>query len=686
MKRRIFSALAVLAVLAPAAAIAQSKGVNKDYMDTSVSPCADFYRYANGHWLDTAVIPASYTGIGAGREIADRNQEALYKVLENAKASVATEKDPTLKKLGELYAVLMDSTRADAEGATPLADMLKHVNALTKETLPAEFAHAAATGAGGGRWGGAGFPFRLSPEADPKQSTMTIAQLFQGGIGLPDRDYYFRKDPKSDTLRRDYVAYMSRMFQLAGAAPAKADADAQTVMALETALAESSMTRVEMRDPQKLYNKISVKQLGALAPAVDWSAYFKAVGLPALASATATVDVSQPAFMRQFNALLTNTPIETWRAYVRWNYLRDAAPWLGQKFYDESFAFMSKFTGTKVPQPRWKRASQAVDGAMGEALGKAYVEANFPPSSKTRMLELVNNLIASCNDRIEHLTWMGPATKERAKKKLHAIMKKIGYPDKWRDYSKLAIDPRRPAIENLQHCREFETRRQLATIGKAPDRTEWGMSPPTVNAYYNPSFNEIVFPAGILQPPQFDPTVDDAVNYGAIGMVIGHEITHGFDDEGRQYDDVGNLTDWWTPEDAENFEARAQKVVDQYNGYVAVDTLHVNGRLTLGENIADLGGLTIAYYAWKRSLVGKPAPPPIDGFTPEQRFFLGYAQAWRRKLRPELTRTTTLTDPHSPAVWRVNGPVSNMREFQEAFGCKSGDAMVRAADLRATIW
>ena len=686
--RRILSILAALAIVAllPASVLAQSKGVNKDYMDTTCQPCKDFYRYANGKWIDTAEIPASYTGIGAGREIFDRNQEALYRVLEKARAKAATETDPTLKKLGDLYTVLMDSTRTNSEGAAALAETMKRLDGIkTKEDLRKEFSRAVSMGVGAG-FVGAGLPFTFGAEPDPKQSTMTLGQIFQGGLGLPERDYYFRTDGKSDTLRQDYLAYMGHMFQLAGDSPEAAAAKAKQVMALETTLAESSMTRVAMRDPQKLYHKISVKDLGQLAPTIDWSAYFTEVGVPALAKPAAMVDCSAPGFVRQVGIQVDQTPIDVWRAYLEWHYLRAAAPWLDQKFFDESFAFQSKLVGTKSPLPRWKRASGAVDASMGEALGKAFVEENFPASSKARMVELVNNLQGAYRERIDQVTWMSPATKKQAVVKLDAIMKKIGYPDKWRDYSALQIDVKAPAIVNLWRAQAFESRRDLAKIGKAPDRTEWGMTPPTVNAYYNPQFNEIVFPAGILQPPQFDPNVDDAVNYGAIGMVIGHEITHGFDDEGRQYDSLGNLKDWWTDEDAKQFTARAQKVVDQFNGYVAVDTLHVNGKLTLGENIADLGGLTIAYHAWQRSLKGKPAPQSIDGFTPEQRFFLGYAQGWRRKLRPELIRLATLTDPHSPANWRVNGPTSNMREFQKAFGCKAGDDMVRPDDVRAEIW
>ena len=672
--------LAVLLAL-PSLAFAQGMphGLQRAYMDTTCAPCRDFYRYSNGAWIDKATIPPSYNVVGAAREIADRNQEALKRVLDRVGANAAKEKDPTLKKLGDLYNAAMDSTRADKEGAAPIQPELQKIAAInSKADLINECARLTSLGMGR--------PFRFGREPDRKNSTQNIGQVIQGGLSLPERDYYFRTDPKSDTTRRALMTYMSTTFQLLGDSPDQAADAASRVFKLETALAESSMTRVAMRDPQLLYHKITVKELGALTPGIDWNSYFTGAGVPSLASPDAPIDVSTPKFMRQVAAQLDATPLATWKDYLRWSVANEAAPWLGSKFFDANFAYQSVLNGQKVPQPRWKRAAAVVDGAMGEALGRAYVQTEFPPSSKKRMVELVNNLQAAYAERINAAPWMSAETKAQALKKLNAILKKIGYPDTWRDYTALNIDPKAPIATNLANARAFETKRRLDQIGKPVDRTEWGMTPPTVNAYYNPSVNEIVFPAGILQPPQFDPAVDDAVNYGAIGMVIGHEITHGFDDQGRQFDAVGNLTDWWTADDAKNFKERAQKVVDEYNGFVAIDTLHVNGQLTLGENIADLGGLTIAYHAWERSLKGKPHPKPIDGFTAEQRFFLGYSQAWRRKVRDESLRTQVLTDPHSPAIFRVNGPIQNMKEFQDAFHCKAGDAMVAADNVRAVIW
>jgi putative endopeptidase len=682
MLSRPLTATALLFALAfPALAAAGTLPVptpNPAFMDTSCAPCRDFYQYANGAWLQTAEFPPSYNGIGAGREMADRNQEALRSVLERTSANAATEKDPTIKKLGLFYSLLMDSARADREGAAPLLETLARIAALrTPADLRKEFAHASVVGLRGG------LPFRLDPEPDPASSRNTIGQVSQGGLGLPDRDYYFRTDEKSKNLRAEYVAFMSKTFQLLGDPAEVAAKKADAVMKLETALAESSLTNVQQRDPKALYHKMTVRELGVLSPGFDWVAYFGEAGVPALASASASLDVSMPGFVRQFSSLLATTPMETWRNYIEWHYATSGMGWMGQPFFDAAFAFQSKMMGSKAPLPRWKRASRVVDNAMGEALGKAYVEENFPASSKARMVELVNNLQAALRDRIASRPWMSATTKAQATTKLNAILKKIGYPDKWRDYSKLEIDPSLSAVANMERASEFDRRWQLSFIGKPVDRTLWGMSPPTVNAYYNPSYNEIVFPAGILTPPQFDPRVDDAVNYGAIGMVIGHELTHGFDDQGRQYDADGNLKDWWTAEDSRKFDALADQVVEQYNAYVAVDTLRHNGRLTLGENIADLGGLTIAFRAWQLSLKGKPSPV-IGGFTGEQRFFLGFAQAWRSKVRPEMLRMMALSDPHSVPYWRVNGPLSNMDEFRNAFGCKAGDAMVRPGQI--TIW
>ncbi len=671
----------VLLVLPAVAPLAAQHGVTRAYLDTTCAPCTDFFGFANGAWLKTAQIPASYSGTGAGRELHDRNTETLRGVLEAAAAAAAadTTHDPMLQKLGAFYGSCMDSVAIERAGATPIADELRRIDSLrTPRDLQRELARfnrmqifAA---------------FSFAAEADPKQSSRNIGQLYQAGLGLPDRDYYLKTDPASDSLRQQYVAHVARTLALLGEPDSTAQLHAQQVMTFETALAESSMTLVAQRDPNAVYHKMTVRDLQALAPALDWPAFFVAVDVPLLGSAGAALDVSQPAFIRLVSARVATMPLDEWRVYLRWQLANALAPSLSSPFFNEDFGFQSVLWGVKEPLPRWKRCAAATDEAMGEALGKAYVAMQFSAAAKARVLEMVNNLQAALAARILRLDWMSDSTKIQAYAKLDAVLKKIGYPDVWRDYSALEIQAAWPYATNVQRGREFEQRRQLAKVGHPVDRTEWGMSPPTVNAYYNPSLNEIVFPAGILHPPYFDPAADDAVNYGAIGSVIGHEMTHGFDDQGRQYDAQGNLRDWWTANDARRFTDRAQRVVAQFNGYVAVDTFHINGQLTLGENIADLGGLTIAYYAFEKSLQGKPRPPAIDGFTAEQRFLLGFAQGWRNLTRPEAIRLRTLTDPHSPPRWRVNGSVSNLTEFARAFGCKAGDGMVRPDSVRADVW
>ncbi len=670
----LVSTLLVLGL--PALAAAQDPGPRRAYMDTTCAPCKDFFQYANGTWLATVQIPPAYPAMGMGREIFDRNQETLTRVLGRLASEAGEQKDATLQKVGWLYAALMDSARADREGLAPVQADLARIDGLrTKEDLRREFARVS------------GFsPFAFSTEADPGQSTMNIGQVSQGGLGLPDRDYYFRTDAKSEDLRTFYVGHVARVLELQGMAPDQAKDAAGRIMKLETALAESSLSVTEQREPEKLYHKMTVKQLQALAPAIDWVAFFSESGVKSMAGPSAPVDVSMPAFTRRLSRLIETTPIADWRLYLRFHTVRGDLPWLGQAAYAEAFAYSAKLTGQKAPSPRWKRAANIMDNAMGEALGKAYVATEFPPSSKARMVELVNNLRAALKERIETRPWMGEATRKQALVKLDAILQKIGYPDKWLDYSALKIDPQGSADAGLRRAQEFERVRQLAKIGKRVDRNEWQMSAATVNAYYNPPTNEICFPAGILQPPMFDPKADDAANYGAIGAVIGHELTHGFDDQGRKYDAQGNLKDWWTEQDGKEFEARTQKLVDQYDGYVVEDTLHVNGRFTLGENLGDLGGITVAYEAWKLSLKGKPAPPTIGGFTPEQRFFLSFAQIWRNVYRPELTRLVSLTDPHSLPRWRVVGTLGNVPEFARAFGCQSGDAMIITPEKRTDVW
>jgi putative endopeptidase len=669
--------IALLAALCPLApALAQTHGPNPAYMDTTCAPCRDFFQYANGTWAATTQIPASYAAYGAGREVYDRNQAVLQRLLVQLAATAEREKDPDQRKVGWLYRVLMDSTRADREGLAPMRADLDRIAAIrTVADLGREFANED------------GFaPFAFGAEVDPKESSRNIGQLYQGGLGLPERDYYFRTDEKSVGQRNDYTAHVARVLGLLGEPAAQARTDADNILKLETALAESSLSVNDQRDPDRVYHKLTVRKLQALCPAVDWVAFFGAAGVKVLASPTAMLDVSIPGFMRQLDAQLTATPIETWKAYLRFHTVRPYLAWLGQAAFDENFSYTSRLTGQKVPQPRWKRASATVDNALGEALGKAYVAVAFPPSSKAKMTELVNNLRRTLEERIETRPWMEETTKKQAVVKLAATIQKIGYPDHWRDYGALVIDPKLDGATNLRRAQLFEQRRQLAKIGRPVDRMEWQMTPSTVDAYYNPTTNEICFPAGILQPPFFDPQADDAANYGAIGAVIGHELTHGFDDQGRRYDAAGNLRDWWTEKDGKEFEARTKPLIEQYGGYLADDTLHLNGEMTLGENLGDLGGLIVAYHAWKLSLQGKPTPPSIGGFTPDQRFFLSFAQIWRNLYRPELARLVTLTDVHSLPRWRVYGTVSNVPEFARAFGCHAGDPQVLPPGKGTEIW
>jgi putative endopeptidase len=524
--------------------------------------------------------------------------------------------------------------------------------------------------------------FRFTADQDDKRSDRIVAVASQGGLGLPDRDHYLRGDSASAALRDKYVAHVGRLLRLAGDDSASAARSAASAMALETALARASMTRTEQRNPDSVYHLMTVAELQRMTPAIRWGRYLGARGVAGVRE----INVRQPAFFRALDSLMAHAPLDQWRAYLRWQVLHRSAPLLASRFDRENFVFYSAtLQGVDRPHPRWKRCVEATDVAIGEILGQAYVRKHFPPEAKVRALEMVKNVRAEMRSRLEHLAWMSDATRRKAYAKLGAIVEKIGYPERWRDYSTLEVVPG-DYLGNSRRAAAFEVRRTLGKLGNPVDRGEWGMTPPTVNAYYSASMNEIVFPAGILQPPFFDPNADDAVNYGGMGAVIGHEISHGFDDEGRKYDAQGNLSGWWSDADASEFERRADVVVKQYDGYTAIDTVKVNGKLTLGENIADFAGLTIAYGAYQRSLAARGEPAPIDGFTGDQRFFLGWAQIWRELRRPEYARLLATVDPHAPGEYRVNGPLSNMPEFRKAWGCKPGDPMVRDSTVRAQIW
>lgn len=663
--------LAAALVLSLVAAPALADSLDPTSRDTTCAPCRDFDQFANGGWRATFVMPASYSRYGAFTEVSDRNQRTLVDIVTRAAASKARAGSDEAR-LGDYWSSCMDSAAAEKAGLRPVAPLLDAVDDLrSKKDLARTVAWFHAHGVG--------TLFGFFGNQDAKDSKRVIAHAGQGGLGLPDRDYYTKTDSVSKATRASYVAHMARMFVLGGETPEAAARTADAVMALETALAEASMTNVQRRDPNAVYHLMATDSLRALTPRFDWSAY-----LAARALAPEVVNVTQPRFFAAVDGLVDTVPIETWRAYLRWAALSDAAPMLTQAFADESFRYEQLLQGVKVQQPRWKRCLAAVDRDLGDLLGRAYVTEAFPARARERALELVHNLEAALGERIDALTWMSDATKQAARTKLAAFDEKIGYPDKWRDYSSVTIR-RGPLYPNRLAARKAEATRGLQRIGKPVERGEWRMSAPTVNAFYSPQLNSINFPAGILQPPFFDPDADDPVNYGAIGAVIGHEMSHGFDDRGRQFDHEGNLRDWWQPSDAAAYKVQAQRVVEQFDGYTVLDSLRVNGRLTLGENIADLGGLAVAYAAMQRALAGKPRTL-VDGFTPEQRFFLSYARIWRAMDRPEGLRTRVLTDPHSPARWRVNGPLSNLPEFHEAWGCKDGDGMVRPEDQRARIW
>ncbi len=646
-------------------------------MDRSADPCLDFYQYSCGGWLKKNPIPADQSSWGVYSKLQEQNRELLRGILDTA-AMPNPNRSADEQKIGDYYAACMDQAAIEKAGAAPLKTELQRIAALkSKRALPAELARLHPSDIGS--FLGHAPLFSFGSDQDAKDATQFIAELDQGGIGLPDRDYYLKTDAKSDEIRKQYVAHVQKMLELLGDSPPAAATEAQAVMRIETALAKGSLTRVERRDPNKIYHKMTTDQLQALSPDFDWHEYFAAIGLPQVKS----LNVAVPGFVQAMDQILKSEELPSWKAYLRWHLVHAQARYLSSPFVNADFEFYEHtLTGAQELQPRWKRCVRYVDRGLGEALGKVYVEKNFSPETKQRALLMVRQIEAAMGREIEQLPWMSAATKQQAEIKLHAVVNKIGYPDHWRDYGALKI-VRGDFLGNGERANAFEFQRWLNKIGRPVDRGEWYMSPPTVNAYYNPQMNDINFPAGVLQPPLFDPRSDDAPNYGDTGGTIGHELTHGFDDEGRQFDAQGNLRDWWTPEDAKQFEQRASCISDQYSQYVVVDDIHINGKLTLGEDVADLGGLLLAYMAWQDETRRKKLEP-IDGLTPEQRFFIGYGQSWCTNLRPEVERLRATIDPHSPPKYRTNGVISNMPEFQQAFACKAGAPMVRAN--RCKVW
>ncbi len=646
-------------------------GFDAKALDRTADPCTDFYQFACGDWMKNNPIPADQATWGRFSELAERNRGTLRTLLDKVSASNA-KRSEIETKLGDYYATCMDEAQVESLGAKPIAADLARIDAIkSKEELPALL--------GSFQREGIDNFFGFGADQDFKDSSQVIAEVAQGGLGLPDRDYYLKTDPKTTEQRAKYLTHVEKMFTLAGEPAAQAKTDAQAVLDLETALAKNALDRVSRRDPEKVYHKMTRKDLDALTPSFAWAKFYEGGEIPAFTD----VNVSEPEFVRGMAAVIDTQQLPAIKAYLRWHKINAASTLLSKASVDEHSDFYNRtLQGRQQQLPRWKRCVTYTDGDLGEALGQLYVEATFGAEGKKRMLEMVNHLESALKKDIDTLDWMTPETKKQAQAKLAAFTRKIGYPDNWRDYSSLKI-VRGDLVGNSERANAFEHHRQLAKIGKPVDRREWLMTPPTVNAYYNPQNNEIVFPAGILQPPFFDKAMDDAVNYGAIGAVIGHEMSHGFDDQGSKFDKVGNMQDWWAPADAKEFQSRTQCIVDQYSKFLAVDDVHVNGKLTLGENVGDNGGLRIAFLALQEALAGKTSQK-IDGFTPEQRFFLGWGQIWCQNDRPENARLRATLDPHSPGRWRVNGVVSNMPEFAKTYGCKAGSPMVNATQCR--VW
>jgi putative endopeptidase len=674
MLRTAFAIAFLASILVPLGTYAQGAGpahppvLDVTSLDTSVDPCTDFFEYTCGGWLKKNPIPPDKTSWGAVAKLADDNKVLLRQILEEAAAGGP--RDPVKQKIGDYYSACMDEKAVEAAGANPLKDGLDQIGRMRSKQDIAQVVAGMP---------GLGVPFVFQSDQDYKNSSHVIAEIDQGGLGLPDRDYYLKDDTKSVELRRAYVAHVQKILELLGDAPGVAASEAQTVLRIETALARGSLSQVERRDPKMLDHKMRNQDLEALSPSFRWKEYFSVAGQPGLQS----LNVTAPDFFKTLDATLKKKDLNSWKAYLRWQLANANAPYLSSAFVNADFDFYGKtLTGAEQLQPRWKRCVSYTDNDLGEALGQAYVQRAFPPEAKQRAEKMVKQIEEAMQQDIDGLSWMSPATKQHALEKLHTVANKIGYPEKWRDYSALTI-ARDDYAGNVLRARRFEFNRQIAKIGKPLDRGEWGMTPPTVNAEYSPQLNDINFPAGILQPPFFDPSADDAPNYGDTGATIGHELTHGFDDEGRQFDAQGNLRDWWTAEDGKQFDERASCISDQYSQYVAVDNIKINGQLTMGENVADLGGLMLAYMAWQTETRGKKLEP-IDGFTPEQRFFIGYGQSWCDQTRDETKRVYATVDPHSPDKYRANGVVSNSPEFQQAFQCKAGSPMVR--QKRCRVW
>jgi putative endopeptidase len=671
--RTSFAALAVVCFLSIARAqqpaAKPEPALDVTSMDRSVDPCVDFFAYSCGGWIKNNPIPPDQSSWDTYSKMQDENIGRLHGILEAA-ATPDPKRNAVTQKIGDYYASCTDEKAIDAKAAQPLEPQLQRIAKIGSK---AEIADVAATMIS------ENVLFRFYSIQDYRDASQVIANADQGGLGLPDRDYYTKEDPKSVELRKAYLAHVQKMFELLGDKAETAAAEAQTVMRIETGLAKGSMTRVERRDPKNRDHKMTSAELEKINPEFGWQVYFAKVGLASLPS----LNVASPGFFKALNEEIEKESVEDWKTYLRWHLVHADAAHLSAPFLNENFAFYGKtLQGQEELKPRWKRCTEDVDDDLGEALGQAYVEKYFSPEAKRQAVKIVKQIQAAMEQDINGLPWMSSTTKQQALVKLHGMANKVGYPDQWRDYSKLEII-RGDEMGNVERARQFEFNRELAKIGKPVDRGEWGMTPPTVNAYYSSQMNDINFPAGVLQPPAFDLNSDAAPNYGDTGGTVGHELTHGFDDSGRKFDAKGNLRDWWTEDDGKEFVKRASCISDQYSSYTIIDDIKINGKLTLGEDVADLGGLLLAYMAWKEDTKNQKLEP-LDDLTPDQRFFVGYGQSWCGQSRDETKRLRATVDPHSPEKYRTNGVVSNMPQFQEAFHCKAGSPMVN--QNRCSVW
>src|ERR1700761_5981010 len=651
-----------------------TKFIDPANMDLSVKPGDDFFEYANGTWIKQNASPAKETRWGSFNMLIQQNTDRLLGILNEVSKTPGQPKGSLKQRVGDLYASGMDSLAIEKKGYDPIKNDLSRISKITDlNGVINEIVYERVNGEGSPLFGsGVG--------QDSKHPTKNIVEFRQGGTSLPDRDYYLKDDARTKRIQDAYKQYIVNLFTLSGTSQADAEKNAATIFTIETTLAKSQLSRVAMRDPNKTYNKFAVTEFDKTTPHLNWSQLMPLMKV----SGQDTILVAQPDFFKAADDLLASTPVSDWKIYLQWNILKGSAGALSSPFVKATFDYSSVLSGQKVQTPRNERMSGLVDGSIGELLGQLYAEKYFTPAAKQYMVNLVNNLKVTLGERIQHLDWMSDATKAKALKKLAAFTVKIGYHDKWQPYAGLIIE-RHDYAGNLRRISKWRYNYGISQLGKPVDKTRWGMSPPTVNAYYSPTNNEIVFPAGILQFPFFDFGADDAVNYGGIGSVIGHEMTHGFDDQGRQYDADGTLRDWWTKDDADKFKFRADQVVDQYNAFTVLDTVHVNGKLTLGENLADLGGINIAYEAYKKTKEGQ-TNPKIDGFTGDQRFFLSFAQVWRGSQRPEMASQRLLTDPHSPEQYRANAPVTNIDAWYAAFNVQPGDKMYKKPEDRIKVW